>query len=73
MIEGNLKSPQYSWSASWNLSFLKTEQESSVGIETIIHYPTIFQKEPEYLYLRMGDKILLEVIEVQVCLCSVSG
>jgi hypothetical protein len=72
MTEGNLKSPQYSWSASWNLSFLKTEQESLVGIETIIH-PTIFQKEPECPYLRMGDRILLQVIEVQFCMCSVSG
>jgi len=33
MTEGNHKSPQDSWSTGWNLSFLKTEQESSVGFE----------------------------------------
>jgi len=35
MIEGNHESPQDSWSTGWNLSFLKAEEESSVGFETV--------------------------------------
>jgi hypothetical protein len=35
MIEGNHEIPQDSWSTGWNLSLLKTEKESSVGLETV--------------------------------------